>query len=644
MRHPGPVGRAIIHFLDGIGLARHSIRRYAAIAETVKRRPEYFPAGAGVKVVHHPTGKSGFHDAGEDFFFTVSRFYPSKRIELLIDAYRKTDIPLPFKIAGSGDEEARLRERAAGDPRIEFVGFVRDDPLIDLYAHAMAVAFVPADEDFGFITLEAMLAGKPVITTSDAGGPLELVRDGDTGVVAEPSADSLAQAFRRVFAEREWARAIGRRGRERALQVNWSSVFAALLGKAPPAAQALKRRPPKPRITVLNAYSVHPPNNGGRYRLHSLYRALSRHVDVDIVTLGLREEGDDVIWADEGLRELRIARTAAHEEADQKAQAHAHVPVYDITALENIGLTPAYLTVLENSLAGSKTVVVSHPYMLEALRKTGYSGSFLHEAHNCEHTLKGRMLPRSPARDRLLHLVEEAERICCRDAALTFATCDDDAEALLREYGGSPARMVVIPNGTDTQRIAFSTRQERRRLKRRLRMGEQPVALFLASGHRPNLEAAEYLFTLAQRMPDVAFALVGNAADAFLHRHLPDNVWRVGTVSEEARNVWLQVADVALNPVLYGGGTNLKLLDYFAAGTPVISTESGLRGTGVIAGVHTLVAPIDEFETPIRTLLGAGSEIDRMTSEARALVEDRFDWQALADRLYSEIATRKLMQ
>ena len=643
LRHPGPVGRAIIHYLDGVGLARTGIRRYAAIAETVKRRPGYFPEGADVQVIFHPTNKTGFRNEAEEYFFTVSRFYPSKRIGLLIDAYRRTDIPVPFKIAGTGDEEAMLRERAAGDPRIEFAGFVRDDQLIDLYARAMAVPFVPADEDFGYITLEAMLAGKTVITTNDSGGPLELVRDGETGVVAEPEPGSLARAFERVYAEREWARGLARRGHELAQSITWRKLFDTLLGDDATPARPRPARPSRPRITVLNAYGVHPPSSGGSYRLHCLYDALSRHIDVDLVTLGLHGQGDDVIHVREGFRELRVARTKAHDEADFAAQVEAHTPVYDITAIATIRLTPAYLTVLENSLAGSRAALVSHPYMIGALRATGYAGPMIHESHNCEHALKSRMLPETPARERLLAVVEDAERHCVTDSVFTFATCDGDVQELARAYGMPAEAMMVIPNGTDTKRIAFADPAGRLRLKRRLRIGEQPVALFLASGHRPNLEAAEHIFDWAQRMPEVAFALVGNAADAFLHRALPPNVWLVGVVGEEERNIWLEVSDVALNPMLYGGGTNLKLLDYFAAGTPVVSTDTGIRGTGVEPGRHALVGPVEGFERLIRAAIDGGPDIERMTIAARRLVEERFDWRMLADRLHEAMKARQLV-
>ena len=639
-RHPGPVGRAIIRWLDGVGLARPAIRRYAAIAEAVKRRPGYFPQGAKVNVVHHPINKTGFRDAGEDWFFTVSRFYPSKRIELLVDAWRRTKIPLPFRIAGTGSEEAMLRERAAGDARIDFVGYVGDDELMELYARAMAVPFVPADEDFGYVALEAMLAGKPVITTTDSGGPLELVRDGETGVVVEPDPAALAAAFERVHAEREWARELGRRGRARALEVNWPSVFGALLGEA---ARPGTRRAVRPRLVVLNAYAIHPPNNGGRYRIHWLYRALSRHFDVDIVTLGLEHEGDEVLWIDEGLREIRVARTAAHARADHEAQVHAHAPVYDITALENIELTPGYIAAVRDSLARASLVVLAHPYMLTALRKAGWTGPFIHESQNCELDLKRLMLPKTDSSARLLKLVEEAEAYCCRESKLVYAASAEDARVLVERYGGRAADTIVIPNGTDTGTIPFSDRAARRAVRRRVGLGNEAIALFLASGHRPNLEAAERLFEAFARLPEVKLALVGNAADAFTHRKLPANVWPVGTVSEEARNIWLQVADVALNPMLYGGGTNLKLLDYFAAGTPVVSTEIGIRGIGAEHGRHVIVAPMEGIEDAIRRAIAGGPEVEQMTRAARALVEAEFDWWMLGERLYAAIRERALV-
>lgn len=643
-QHPGPVGRAIIRFLDGIGLAPAGIRRYAAIAGTVTRREGYFPAGVRPLVLHPPTQKTGWQDTGQDHFFTVSRFYSSKRIDLLIDAYRLTRVPLPFRIAGTGSEEGLLRARAGDDPRFSFEGFVDDAALVRLYGGALAVPFVPADEDYGYVALEAMLSGKPVITTDDAGGPLELVRDGENGIVTAPRPDALAAAFERLHADREWARRLGARGREQAAHVGWPAVVAGLLGEEPP--RKVHRPPARARVTVLNAYAVHPPRNGGQYRIHWVYRSLARHVDVDLVTLGSESEGSAVVEASPGFRELRVGRSAGHAAADRALQAEAHMPVHDITALGNIALTPDYAVVLGNSLAASRLAVVTHPYMANALRASGWRGPFVHEAHNREHELKSRMLADNELSRRLLSWVEEAERFCCRESALVYATSEDDARGLLEQYGGKAGDMIVVANGTDTRSIALRGVEGRARLRRRLRLDAAPVAMFLASGHRPNLEAAEHIFRLAERMPDVNFAFVGNIAAAYPpppHRIFPPNVWLVGAVDEEERNLWLELADVALNPMIYGGGTNLKLLDYFAAGVPVVSTAIGLRGSGAEDGVHARVAAIEDLEAPIRAILEDPAAARAMAERARTLVEERFDWERLGDALHRELVQRKLL-
>lgn len=396
-------------------------------------------------------------------------------------------------------------------------------------------------------------------------------------------------------------------------------------------------------VTVLNAYSVHPPDHGGRYRMHGLYAALARHVPVELVTLGLRDEGDAVIDAAAGLREIRVARSAAHEAEDQRLHAAAGTPVYDVTALVHPHLTPAYGAALRRSLEGARLVFLAHPYMATSFRASGWTGPFVHDSHNFEWDLKQRMLPPSRARAALLSSVEEAEAFCCRGARLLFGVSAQDLRALALRYGDRGADAMVIPNGTDVAAIPFATPEARERLRRRVRAGDRPIALFLASGHRPNLEAAEHVFETAARMPDVAFAFVGNLADAYLGRSFPENVWMVGRVPEAVRNVWLELSSVALNPVLYGGGTNLKLVDYFAAGTPVASTAVGLRGDVVEAGVHALEAPIEAMDAAIREAAADGPAVRAMAVRARALVEREFDWRALGDRMARTLRDRGLL-
>jgi glycosyltransferase involved in cell wall biosynthesis len=127
-------------------------------------------------------------------------------------------------IAGDGPDRERLEGLADG--RVEFVGRVSDEALADLYARCRAVYYAPVNEDYGLVPYEAFLSDKPVITTTDAGGPLDIVRDGQTGRVVAPQAEALASAL--TLSEDE-ARTLGRAGHEVARNVTWARCVERLL-------------------------------------------------------------------------------------------------------------------------------------------------------------------------------------------------------------------------------------------------------------------------------------------------------------------------------------------------------------------------------------------------------------------------------
>lgn len=227
---PGPLIREVVQFCDRVAFAPGSIRRFAAISREVARRPGYFPPHTPVVPVHPPSELTGFRPARPgSYFLTVSRLDRPKRIDVLIEATKSMDADVELHIAGTGPDEGRLREIAGSDARIRFLGFVNDEMLLDLYAGSLAVPFVPLEEDFGLVALEAMMAGKPVITSHDAGGATELVTDGETGLIAEPDPHDIARAMARLHGSPELARSMGVRARERAEQVTWDRVCHALL-------------------------------------------------------------------------------------------------------------------------------------------------------------------------------------------------------------------------------------------------------------------------------------------------------------------------------------------------------------------------------------------------------------------------------
>ncbi len=92
------------------------------------------------------------------------------------------------------------------------------------------MVYAPFDEDYGYVTLEAFLASKPVITATDSGGTLEFVVDGANGFVCEPDARAIAAAINRLAADPSLAERLGRAGRSVAQTIGWDDVIEQLLG------------------------------------------------------------------------------------------------------------------------------------------------------------------------------------------------------------------------------------------------------------------------------------------------------------------------------------------------------------------------------------------------------------------------------
>jgi glycosyltransferase involved in cell wall biosynthesis len=180
--------------------------------------------GLDAEVLAPPPAPLAFRcDEYGDFVLSVNRLDRAKRIDLLLEAAARVP-DVRVVVAGDGPDRERLEGLANGS--VEFVGRVSDEELADLYARCRAVYYAPVNEDYGLVPYEAFLSDKPVITTTDAGGPLDIVEDGRTGRVVAPTVDDLARAL--TFDDDE-ARALGRAGHEVARGVTWERCIERLL-------------------------------------------------------------------------------------------------------------------------------------------------------------------------------------------------------------------------------------------------------------------------------------------------------------------------------------------------------------------------------------------------------------------------------
>jgi glycosyltransferase involved in cell wall biosynthesis len=204
-----------------------------SIARNISARLARFN-GLTAEPLYHPPPLAGQLRPGPygSYVLSAGRLELTKRVDLIIRALAKTRPPLRLVIVGEGplrgDLEALASSLGVLD-RVAFTGSVDEHPLVDLYAEALAVVFPPFDEDYGYVTLEAFLARKPVVTTSDAGGPLEFVEEGVNGFVAEPEPEALAASLDRLASDRALAKRLGEAGFERVRGISWDAVIERLV-------------------------------------------------------------------------------------------------------------------------------------------------------------------------------------------------------------------------------------------------------------------------------------------------------------------------------------------------------------------------------------------------------------------------------
>ena len=226
------VRRFFIHRLDR-RLLTQNLTKLFTISQTVTDRLERF-IGVPSTVLHPPAPARNYRcEAYEPYVFAVSRLHRLKRMDLLIEAMAEMkDRSLRAVIAGEGDDATRLRSliRDKGlEARVDLVGSLSEEAKLDHYARCRAVYFAPRNEDYGFVTLEAMSSGKPVLTATDSGGPTEQVETESTGWILKPHAADFAQTLDRLAGDAALAERLGQNGLAYAARHTWDNVIPQLL-------------------------------------------------------------------------------------------------------------------------------------------------------------------------------------------------------------------------------------------------------------------------------------------------------------------------------------------------------------------------------------------------------------------------------
>ena len=528
----------------------------------------------------------------------------------------------------------RLRTHPEAGNRLLLLDHASDAVLQEAYRRSDALIQASAGEGFGLPLIEAGQHGKPVLC-SDI--PVFHEVGGDHALYFPRTVEGLSRCISffddhcgtdripdsRKITKRSWDDFAGDCYRLMTGQSSW------VLSSKPEVTPV----PARKKVLVALTYSVYPPKNGGQSRVFGLYKNLARNYDVELVCMAPHSAKRTRKLIAPHLVENVVPMSQENEIKGADFESKSSASSADMSVLLFGDKTPEYAETLRTLGRDAEWIVSCHPYPWPFIKAVLPDKKVMYEAQDVEYVIKKGMYQSNPDTESALSRLFDAEKECCLNSLITMVCSEADKQKLIELYGADPSRLVVIANGVNTDEIEYVDVPERLALKKKYGLSAVKVGIFMGAWHEPNLLACKALIREAGNITDAKIFLLGSQCQYFEGQSLPENVGLMGFVSPEEKRRIFSLVDFALNPVMSGSGTNVKMFDYFAAGIPIISTSFGTRGIDrkdlmIIAENEDLGRAIHDFDL---------SSCEAMVAEGRRYVEETFDYKVIADVLETEM-------
>lgn len=388
-------------------------------------------------------------------------------------------------------------------------------------------------------------------------------------------------------------------------------------------------------------YASYPPRRGGDHRTHGL-------------VMEFVNQGDTVTRYCQGgtpetYRSLDFSHSIQIQEGYQERR-HLH-PLHELVKAPMLLGYPNLFASnvlrfasngLPELLETADVVMVREPWQMPYVLDTAPEKTHIvFSSHNVE-AERFDDIDRPVFDDRTMNRVRELERQAVTEADAIVCTSERDA-GVYREIYRTETLTLVAPNGTYERNI----REHRPnsdaavRVRQQYEIDEQAtVCLFMGSDYQPNVKAAKATISLAQELKtsgSVHFLLMGSVGNSLSGHNTPNNVTITGYVEEDFE-AHFDASDIALNPMISGGGTNIKLFDYFARSLPVVSTPFGVRGIDVEDGVHLAIRELNKFTKCITNLGIDQHKREILGSNARTLTREDYTWESSSKLIRNELS------
>ncbi len=390
------------------------------------------------------------------------------------------------------------------------------------------------------------------------------------------------------------------------------------------------------KVLCLSPYSVIPPQYGGATRIYNIYSEISSRYQVV-------HFAQQVTKSNLNFSVSPILQQVTPTYVEYSCRNPLNIFLYGIISsglkypftFHSEVLSLSAPNWLRQQVKEADIINVEHPWQFPwVYRQNRQRKPILVTAHNVESVLFDAdknpglsLVSKQYSKD-----IERRERFTMQHATRVLTMSYQDAEKLVDRYNISPEKCVTVPNGVDCKLFSPVDSIQRTQRKRELGFTDKTVVLFAGSTHTPNKEAVEKILQWAEAWPDdnVHFLVVGSVGRTFSHIKL-SNVTFTGLVEHVIP--YFEAADIAINPMISGSGTNLKQVEYMAMGLPSLATSIGARGIDLVDGYHGFISDIENFPNKLRWLINKLDDFDFIRQNSRLFAKENFDWQVISQRV-----------
>ncbi len=367
-----------------------------------------------------------------------------------------------------------------------------------------------------------------------------------------------------------------------------------------------------------------PTSNGGQSRLYNFYKSLSVNYNVTLLTSTHLNTQEETIYHGINFIERRVPKDEYFVKEYMNLEKHSgggDLSGPAIAACSNYPtlLHKAYLEEYDSS----DIIIHDFPFTIKYDLFAEFDNKpRIYNAHNCE-TFLYQQLHNNKKSKPIHDLVKIYEKKILEIVDIVLYCNKEDLNYFKKIAPKTKFEALYTPNGMTP---TFSTRHLQEK---------KSHAVFMGSSHLPNIDAANFIVKkLAPDHPNICFDIIGSCLN---NEQYPNNIKRHGVVDDVKKKALLTQASLALNPMAAGSGSNVKVLEYFSYGLPVLSTDFGMRGISAKENQDFLLSSLSDFSETLGITYQNFNLLNKVGASGKKLAEKKYTWNKIVEPVTKKI-------